>query len=196
MPTVARLLEPATASSASLSFFLRSRSLFSLCNGVKMAFWSEETGITMYLELFPTFPRILFLLELKFLPLLFLLQWSQNHDPLERTGVATHLKFFLAFPCLLFLFTFKFLSPPFLLQWGWSDAPSEGLGLHTPQAFPGAPSFPSHAQVPFAFVLWPPFRFFRVHAPFASCPSAMESEICSIGSSGIHNAPRALPPVP
>ena len=151
---MARLLEPATASSASLSFFLRSRSLFSLCNGVKMAFWSEETGITMHLELFPTFPRILFLLELKFLSLLF------------------------------------------LLQWGWSDAPSEGLGLHTPQAFPGAPSLPSHAQVPFAFVLWPPFRFFRVHAPFVSFPSAMESEICSIGSSGIHNAPRALPPVP
>ena len=131
------------------------------------------------------------------LPSFLLLRRSKNGTLSEEIGTMTYLEVFLPFSSfLLFLLMFEFLLPPFLLQWGWSDAPSEGLGLHTPQAFPGAPSFPSHAQVPFAFVLWPPFRFFRVHAPFVSFPSAMESEICSIGSSGIHNAPRALPPVP
>ena len=195
------VVRPATASSPSLSFFLRSRSscLFSLCNGVRMTFWSKETGITTYLELFPTFPRILFLLAFNLLLLLFLLRWSQNHDPLERVG-SRHTSSFssrslVSFSSFSGSSSFRLLS--FCSGVGVT-IPSEEVGLHVPRVFPCVPSLlsPSHVQVPFAFVLWPLFLSFRVQPPFVSFPSVIESEICSVGSSGDYTAPRALPPVP
>ena len=48
--------------------------------------WHSGQKRQTYLEIFPTFPHLLFLLEFKFLSLLFLLRWSQNYDPLKRTG--------------------------------------------------------------------------------------------------------------
>lgn len=95
----------------------------------------------------------------------------------------TDLKFFFAFSSrLLFVLKFEFLSSPFLLQSGWRGIPPEEVGSHAPRSFPCVlwlPSPPSHARV-----------------PFASLPSATESEWRFVRRYGDRRVPRAFPCFP